>query len=224
MGDRLYSSWSLRAWLMFEAFNIPHRPVIVDIYSEGLANRLLPTIPARQVPAVRFDDGAVVWDSLAIAEELATRHPKAALWPTGSARRATARSLTAELHAGFANLRAACPMNLQTAYHDTSASDSVLADLDRLHHLVSYSLRQHSGKWMCGEYSIVDAFYAPIAIRIAGYDLPVSDAVKSYVAMHLAHPLLHRWRQMGLAEFTGDLQYPMTYQHRSWDKLLTQGP
>src|SRR6056297_130248 len=124
MGDYTYSSWSLRGWLMFEKFDIPRREVRIDFNTDQTVAEQLAALcpPARTVPTVVVEDGAILSDTLSIAEELASRHPEAHLWPTIPLARATARTLTAEMHSGFSALRDDCPMNLATAYLDSEPS------------------------------------------------------------------------------------------------------
>ena len=202
IGDRSYSSWSLRAWLLFERFGLPVTCRWVDFAGGDVAGQLADVAPARTVPALHMDDGALLWDSLAIAEELAQRHPEAGLWPADPSARAMARSLAAEMHSGFTALREHCPMNLRTAYADCAPPPAVLADLARIETLWAHARTAHGadGPWLCGAYSVADAFFAPVAARIAGYSLPVGDTAAAYVAAHLADPAFRRWRAAGLAE------------------------
>ncbi len=201
LGDYAYSSWSLRGWLLFEKFGLARDTVMLDFSADGpLVDQLADYPPARTVPTLITPEGAVVSDSIAIAEELATRHPEAGLWPDDPRARATARSLTAEMHSGFAALRNECPMNLRTAYTDTGPSPEVLADLARLETLWAHAAATGGdGPWLFGAYSAADAFFAPVAARIAGYDLPVAEPARAYVDRHLADPAFRRWRAMGLA-------------------------
>lgn len=218
LGDYAYSSWSLRGWLLFERFGLKRRTEMVDFKKGGVPEQMPGWAPARTVPAVRTPDGTILTDSIAIAEELADRHPDAGLWPDDPAARATARSLTAEMHAGFIALRTDCPMNLRLAYTGVAPSEAVQADLRRLE-LIWDHARQVSapdGPWLCGDYSIADAFYAPIAARIAGYGLEVSESAQAYVAAHLADPAFRRWRAMGLVR--GDVlnRYKKPYETAVW--------
>lgn len=202
LGDRTYSSWSLRAWLLFERFAIPVRPHFVNLADPaGVAAQLPGLAPAKTVPTLQFDDGAVVSDSLALAEELASREPNAGLWPATPTARAIARSLAAEMHSSFAALRTHCPMNLRSAYKDVPACADVEADLRRLETIWAHarSATNPDGPWLAGGYSIADAFYAPVAARIAGYGLTVDAAAQAYVSAHLSDPAFRRWRAMGLA-------------------------
>ena len=192
IGDRAYSSWSLRGWLLFDAFDIPVAVLRAQMRTPAFLALLDEFRPARTVPAARLD-GAVVWDSLAIAEELAARHPGAGLWPADPALRALARSIAAEMHASYGALRSACPMNLRTAW-DYEPGDAVRADLERIEAVWHHAWDASGGPWLCGSYSVADVFHAPVAMRIAGYGLPVSDAARAYVDRHLAHPSFRRWR------------------------------
>ena len=210
LGDYAYSSWSLRGWLLLDRFGLPYRTRLVDFNaSASVGEQLADLAPARTVPTLVTPEGAIVSDSLAIAEELASRHPDAGIWPADPRARATARTLAAEMHSGFAALRTACPMNLRTAYTGVSPSEAVLADLARIETLWNHAraICAPPGPWLCGDYSAADAFFAPVTARIAGYDLPVSDAARAYVAAHLADPAFRRWRAMGLVRGATLAQY-----------------
>ena len=199
IGDYAYSSWSLRGWLLLHRFGIPFETRLVDFHdAAGVAEQLADIAPARTVPTLVTDDGAVVWDSLAIAEELADRFPDAGIWPADPVLRALARSLAAEMHSGFSALRGDCPMNLRCAYDGFEPSAAVRADLDRIETLWAHALDRSGGPWLAGAYSAADAFFAPVAARIAGYGLPVGPVARDYVTGHLADPAFRRWRAMGL--------------------------
>ncbi len=200
IGDRSFSSWSLRGWLMFRKFDLPVRTHLVGLYNGRLADDLAPLAPARFVPVMRTPEGCVVGDTLAIAETLAERHPEAGLWPDDPAARALARWLCAEMHSGFPALRGECPMQLLHRYQGFAVSHAVRADLARIESLWSLAQQRHAngGPWLFGEYSLVDAFFAPVAARIAGYALPVGEDAARYVAAHLADPAFRDWRAEGL--------------------------
>ncbi len=202
LGDYAYSSWSLRAWLLVDRFAIPaNRTMVWMGGDESVADQLARLAPpARTVPTLRTPEGAVIGESLAIAEELATRHPDAGLWPKDPKARATARALTAEMHAGFTALRSHCPMNLRLAYTGYTPPPDVLADLTRLDQIWAQARAETggTGPWLCGDYSVADAFFAPVAARIAGFGLPISDSGRAYVMAHLADPSFRRCRAMGL--------------------------
>ena len=200
LGDYAYSSWSLRGWLLFEKFGIPRRVHLVDFAKADVVAQLADFAPARTVPTLRTPEGSILSDSLAMAEELATRHPDAGLWPSDPQARAVARSAAAEMHSSFAALRTACPMNLRQAFTWPDPTPEVRADVARIEEIWAHARAQcgGSGPWLCGAYSVADAFYAPVAARIAGYSLPVGDAAQDYVAAHLQDLAFRRWRAMGL--------------------------
>lgn len=200
IGDRTFSSWSLRGWLMFENFAILHRTHLVGLYSGTMKADLAPLSPARLVPVMRTPDGTVVGDTLAMAETLAERHPDAGLWPVDPSDRATARWFAAEMHSGFGNLRSECPMQLLGQVAGFSPSDGVLDDIARVEELWAAALTSSNGPWLFGEYSLADVFFAPVAARIAGFGLTMSAKAQAYVAMHLSDPAFRRWRALGLTK------------------------
>ena len=218
IGDRAYSSWSLRGWLLFDAFGIPVNCRTARLYTDELPNLLASFVPASTVPVMRTPDGAVVPETIAIAEELASRHPQAGLWPAVPKARAVARVLAAEMHAGFTALRSHCPMNLRASYTDCTPTDTVLADLARLEKVWAWARAETgaTGDWLCGDYCAADAFYAPVASRIATYNLPISTAAMAYVRAHLAHPSFRRWRAMGLVDGADQEFYRRDYPRRPW--------
>lgn len=218
IGDRGYSSWSLRGWLLFEAFGIPVKTRQARLYTDELPNLLKDFHPGKTAPTIRTPEGWVITESLAIAEELATRHPKAGHWPADPRARGVARSLAAEMHAGFSALRNHCPMNLRLSYQTCEPTAEVLADLARLQVIWDWARDSVGGAspWLCGEYSVADAFFAPVAARIAGYNLPVSDRAMAYVQAHLAHPAFRRWRAMGLVDGADQDFYARPWPQRPW--------
>ena len=218
IGDLAYSSWSLRGWLMFDAFGIPVKTHTARLYTDELAILLKGFFPGRTAPTMRTPDGAVVPETLAIAEELASREPGAGVWPTDSKARSIARVLAAEMHAGFGALRSHCPMNLRVSYTDCAPTDAVLADLDRLQTIWAWARRETgaNGPWLCGAYCAADAFFAPVAARIAGYNLPVGADAAAYVTAHLAHPSFRRWRAMGLVDGADQEYYRRDFPLRPW--------
>ncbi|MEM6587672.1 MAG: glutathione S-transferase [Pseudomonadota bacterium] len=200
IGDRTFSSWSLRGWLMFQKFDLPVRVHVVGLYAGTMTEDLADLAPARLVPVMRDQQGTVIGDSLAMAETLAERHPDAGLWPADPAARAFARWIVAEMHSGFTELRGDCPMQLSHQMKGFKPSDAVLADLARIEELWSLAKSRHGGDgpWLFGTYSLADVFYAPVAARVAGYDLPMSDAAREYVNQHLSDPDVRAWRAEGL--------------------------
>ena len=218
IGDRTHSSWSLRGWLLLENFGLAHRTRLTRLYSPDFAATMADYAPARLVPVLKTPEGEVVGETLAIAETLAERHPEVGHWPADPASRAMARWLAAEMHAGFAALREDCPMHLGAAYADFDPPEAVRADLDRLATLWATARDRFGGDgpWLFGHYTAADAFFAPVAARIASYALPVGDADAAYVAAHLADPAFRRWRAMGAAEGVHQPIYDRPYAPATW--------
>ena len=218
IGDRAYSSWSLRGWLFFDAFGIPVRLHQARLYTDELPNLLKSFFPAKTAPTMRTPDGVVVPETIAIAEELASRHPGAGLWPSDPRARAVARVLAAEMHAGFGALRNHCPMNLRVSYTDCAPPAPVTEDLRRLETIWAWARETTGAKgpWLCGDYSAADAFFAPVATRIATYNLQVNAEAMAYVQAHLAHPSFRRWRAMGLIDGADQDFYRRDYPRRPW--------
>lgn len=218
IGDRAFSSWSLRGWLMFVKFGLPVRCHMVGLYSGTMARDLAPLAPARLVPVIKTPDGVVVGDTMAMAETLAERHPGLAMWPADPAARALARWLAAEMHSGFTALRSACPMQLVRSYDSFVASPEVRADLDRIEALWTLARTRFGTEtpWLFGAYSLADVFFAPVAARIAGYGLPVGTAAADYVSAHLADADFRAWRAQGLAALNGPDPYTLDLPSRDW--------
>ncbi len=216
LGDRAYSSWSLRGWLLFKRFGIPFSERFVSFTAGSVADQLPSLTPVCTVPTAIAEDGAVISDSLAITEELATRHPDAGLWPDDSRARAAGRALAAEMHSGFASLRKHCPMNLRCAYTGFVPNENVLRDIARIQTIWAHALRSFGGPWLCGGYSAADAFFAPVTARIAGYGLEVDPGAQTYVDAHLADPDFRRWRAMSLVDGPDLAEYAFGYERRTW--------
>lgn len=217
IGDRGYSSWSLRGWLLFDAFGIPVKTHLARLYTDELPEMLKDYFPGKTAPTMRTPDGVVVPETIAIAEELASRHPEAGLWPADPKARAVARVLAAEMHAGFVALRSHCPMNLRVSYTTCEPPAEVLADLARLETIWTWAWDQTGAEvWLAGAYSAADAFFAPVASRIATYNLPVSARAMEYVQAHLAHPSFRRWRAMGLVDGADQPFYRRDWPRRPW--------
>lgn len=218
IGDRTFSSWSLRGWLMFEKFGLPYQINMVGLYTGKMQADLAHLAPARTVPVMQTKDGHVLTDSLAMGETLVEENPTINIYPRAPAGRALARSITAEMHSGFMALRAACPMMLAFCWDGFAASDDVRRDLDRIEALWGLARKRHgqSGPWLFGEYSLADVFYAPIAMRIVAYDLPVGAAAKKYVQTQLDDPAFQAWRTQAMTETHDPWPYPMDLARKPW--------
>ncbi|KAG1648759.1 Maleylacetoacetate isomerase [Nymphon striatum] len=190
IGDRSYSSWSLRGWLLFAKFNVDTVVHETRLSTPQFRKSLEKFSPARTVPALRLPEGGVVMDSLGIAETLAERHPEKGYWPEDANARALARGMVAEMHSGYSALRTACPMNLRQSFVEFPVSDDVAAEVSRIEHLWSLA-RKHASKgpWLFGDYSTADAFFAPVAARMASYGLSNNEQSKQYVAETISDPV-----------------------------------
>ena len=195
LGDYTYSSWSLRGWLLLERFGLPFSVTRISFLDGPVADQLSEIAPARTVPCLLTEDCALVWDSLAIAEELATRYPDAGIWPADPQARASARSMSAEMHSSYGALREQCPMNLSTSYAGFDPSPETRADLARIESLWDHARTVSGAKtgWLFGAYSLADVFYTPVAARILGYGLPVSAAAKAYCEALVGDDSVYRW-------------------------------
>jgi glutathione S-transferase len=217
IGDRLFSSWSLRGWLMLEKFNLPFEEVMVGLYSGTMAQEMAALAPARLVPALRTPQGDVVGESLAIAETLAERHPDIPLWPVDASARIRARWICSEMVSSFGALRADCPMQLAHVDADFAASDAVKDDLARIETLWTFAReRAAEGPWLFGAYSLADVFFAPVCARIVGYNLPVSDVARAYCETTLTDPAFQKWRAEGAKQTYTPFPYPPAGRAEPW--------
>ena len=208
IGNKNYSSWSMRPWVLLKQAGIPFEEVMVrfDAFSADsqFKQRLGPLSPAGKVP-VLVDGDLVVWDTLAIAEYLAEQYPQHRLWPAPTAERARARSICAEMHSGFQALRGACMMNIEASLPDIGAlawrdKPAVRADVQRIVEMWSGLLDAHGGPMLFGEFSIADAYFAPVCMRLKTYALPVPAGISAYVERVRALPGVRAWIDGALAE------------------------
>lgn len=208
IGNKNYSSWSMRPWVLLRQSGIAFDEVMVrfDSFSgdSRFKQRLGPISPAGRVP-VLVDDGFVVWDTLAIAEYVAEKFPEKHLWPRNAKDRARARSLCAEMHSGFGALRSACGMNIEAALAEAGKviwrdKPAVRTDVARIVEMWSELLAQHGGPMLFGEFSIADAYFAPVCMRLRTFALPVPEAITAYVQRVAALPGVKAWIDEALAE------------------------
>jgi glutathione S-transferase len=208
IGNKNYSSWSMRSGVLLAAFGIPFEEVKLrfDFTPGSEWTRVISGItPTKRVPVLVEDDGFTVWDTLAITEYLADRHPELPIWPHDLKARARARSLCAEMHAGFTRLRNVCPMNIEAFFPEVGArlwaEDAALrADVARLDAAWSDALKAGGGPFLFGAFSAADAYFAPIAVRISRFGLPLSEAAAAYRDALLAHPAVEDWIADSLRE------------------------
>ncbi|MBK6615431.1 glutathione S-transferase family protein [Ottowia sp.] len=208
IGNKNYSSWSMRPWVLMRQAGIEFEevPLRFDSFSADsrFKQRLGPISPAGKVP-VLTDGGLAVWDTLAIAEYLAERFPELHLWPREAPARARARSVCAEMHSGFGALRGACGMNIEARLPEAGAliwrdRADVRADVARIVAMWQELLAGHGGPMLFGRFTIADAFYAPVVMRFRTYALPVPEDVAAYMDRVCALPGVAAWIDGALAE------------------------
>jgi glutathione S-transferase len=197
IGNKNYSSWSLRPWVLLEALEIPFEERM-HVFGPGFAARTGARSPTGKVPCLDHD-GRVVWDSLAIAEYLAERHP--GVWPTDPDARAWARCAAAEMHSGFAALRETCSMSCGVRMQLHARPAALDRDLERLAALWTEGLRRFGGPFLAGAtFGAVDASFCPVGFRVQTYGLELPDEAQGYAQRLLALPAMQRWYAAALAE------------------------
>jgi glutathione S-transferase len=208
IANKNYSSWSMRPWVLLRQAGIDFEEVYIRFDSFSADSNFKASLrginPVGKVP-VLVHEGLAVWDTLAIAEYVAEQFPEKQLWPHDRAARARARSVCAEMHSGFTGLRSACPMNIEAHLPEIGAlalrdKPAVRADLERICSLWSGLLQEHGGPMLFGPFSVADAYFAPVVMRLKTYGLPVPDDVAAYVARVCALPGVKAWIDGALAE------------------------
>lgn len=199
IGNRNYSSWSLRPWIAMKVAGIPFREHRIALYVPGAKEQILAVSPAGKVPCL-VDGDLRVWDSLSICEYLAERHP--ALWPKDSAARAAARSVSAEMHSGFQNLRAQMSMNIRKRYPGKGRTPESLADVARIVSMWSDCRARYGngGPFLFGAFSIADAMYAPVVLRFRTYEVELPADCRAYADAMLALPAMKEWIAAAVTE------------------------
>lgn len=207
IGNKNYSSWSLRAWLLLKHYSIPFAEHLVSVAGRDYNASLKPIAGNARVPALH-DDGFQVWDSLAIAETLAEREPR--MWPADARARARARSVCAEMHAGFMNLRRAMPMNLKLRLKGKPATPEVQRDIDRIVEIWEEAREYFAigeGPWLFGDFSIADAMFAPVACRFNTYNVALPPVAAAWQETLLNHPAMREWQAAALLESEAHAHY-----------------
>ena len=200
IGNKNYSSWSLRPWILLKHSRIKFDEVRIPLFTSEGDLMLDELCPAKQVP-VLYDGRLVLWDSLAICEYIADKFPDKRLLPELAQDRARARAMSAEMHSGFVALRNEHPMNCHRVF-PMGPSVAVQADLDRLAVLWQYfeNADKPEGEFLCGEFSIVDAMFAPVAWRAKGYGLSISPVFERWSTAMMALPAMQQWVDEGASE------------------------
>jgi len=201
IGNKNYSSWSLRPWLLMKQAGIPFRERLIPLRSATWESQIQALSPSGRVPALH-DGDLRVWDSLAICEYLAERHPEKQLWPAEPAARAAARSVSAEMHSGFQALRQHMFMNIRRRWPDRGHDPEALRDIERITQIWNDCRRRHAadGPFLFGRFSIADAMYAPIPLRFQTYGVGVDGPAGEYARLLLALPAMQEWVEAAQGE------------------------
>jgi glutathione S-transferase len=192
IGNKNYSSWSLRPWLLMKVAGIPFQEVRIPLYTPVAKQEILRYSPSGKVPCL-VDGSVHVWDSLAIGEYLAEAHP--VLWPEAPSARALARSISAEMHSGFANLRNHMSMNCRKRHPGKGRAPEVLEEIQRIVSIWGECRERYAGggEFLFGRFSIADAMYAPVVLRFRTYEVELPPACRAYADAMLALPALQEW-------------------------------
>lgn len=199
IGNRNYSTWSLRPWLVLKHFDLPFEDEVLMLSGDGWREAIAARSPTGKVP-VLIDDGLVIPETLAIIEYLADTFPDKQIWPADRRDRALARAAASEMHAGFTALRSNAPMNLRASHPGKVDPDLVRKDLHRLETLWGDLLARSGGPFLFGSFTAADAMFAPVATRLRTYALPISDTAAAYVEAIYSLPAFQDWLALALRE------------------------
>ncbi len=201
IGNKNYSSWSMRPWFLMKHFKIEFNEILLQLGKPESKNEILKYSPSGKVPVLIHGD-TTIWESIAIMEYVAEIFPKKNLWPKDAATRAVARAVVAEMHAGFMNLRKTCPMNVRANKPLKEISPEVKADINRITQLWEDCRKKFgkNGDFLFGEFSIADAMYAPVIWRFHTYSLPISGIAKKYFDHMFNLPSMREWHTEALNE------------------------
>ncbi|MGR5134357.1 glutathione S-transferase family protein [Vibrio alfacsensis] len=191
IGNQNYSSWSLRAWLIFSQFKLDVEVTKLKLFTDEFYKTLADITPTAKVPTL-VDGEVTVWDSLAIFEYVNEQYLQGKAWPSNVTERAKARSIAAEMHSGFFDLRNELPMNIR-ALRKVDLSVGALSDIARIDAMWAEQVAQYPDGWLFGEWSIVDAMYAPVALRFQTYGVELSKGAAAYQQKVLASASLQQW-------------------------------
>lgn len=195
LGNKNYSSWSLRPWLVLKHVGVPFGEVVIPLYEPASKATIMKYSPSGTVPALRHDQ-LVVWDSLAICEYLAESFPTFQLWPKDHDARAIARSVCAELHSGFQALRNHLPMNVRSSFPNRGVTAEVQAEINRVAAIwrdCRKRFGEGKGEFLFGHFSIADAIYAPLVTRFRTYKIQLERDAQSYCDTIMALPAMQEW-------------------------------
>lgn len=208
IGNKNYSSWSLRPWILLKNKNIPFLETRIPLYQEGSHEELLLHSDTALVPVANFGTTRV-WDSLAICETLAELYPDKRCWPDDPSERAIARAISSEMHSGFFELRNTLPMNCRQNMVYSKISSKLQGDISRIQNIwtICRERNEGAGDFLFGEFTIADAMYAPVVLRFNSYGIELAEPVRAYMASMLSLSELREWKTAGQAEVEHVLHY-----------------
>lgn len=216
IGNKRYSSWSMRPWLFLTHHGISFDEIRIPLSTPDTDAKLHEYSPSGLVPVLQ-DNGMTIWDSLAIMEYLTETYPQTHGWPAAVKARAMARSVSAEMHSGFAALRSNLTMNLKSRYRWKDSGPAVAKDIARIETIWAQCRNEFGkqGPWLFGEFSIADAMYAPVATRFHTYSVPVSSTSQAYVETVMQLPAFKQWQAAALLE----TEVIDQYEKKDWDRI-----
>ncbi|GGF08603.1 glutathione S-transferase [Aliidongia dinghuensis] len=198
IGNKNYSSWSLRPWLALKASGLDFDEVVIPLYTPGYKAEILRYSPSGKVPVLHHGD-RIIWDGLAIAEYLAELVPERLLWPAAPVARALARSVAAEMHSSFAALRAHCPMNIRSSFPNRGVTPDVQADINRITSIWRDCRKRYGeasvGPFLFGGFTIADAMFAPVVSRFRTYRIELDEVCQAYADAVWALPSYQEWQE-----------------------------
>ncbi len=208
IGNKAYSSWSLRPWLLMKQVGIGFEEIRLSLYEDGAKQKILQYSATGKVPVLK-DGDLTIWDSLAICEYLAEKYPEKRLWPSETAARACARSISAEMHSGFTNLRTRMPMNVRREIPGRAKTSEVVAEISRIEAIWNECRSRFGsrGSFLFGEFSIADAMYAPVVSRLRTYGVALGGAAARYAGAIHALPAMQEWIAAAHTETEVNPQY-----------------
>ena len=207
IGSKNYSTWSMRPWVVMKAFHIPFEEILILLDQPDTGSRIAEFSSAGRVP-VLIDGDTTIWDSLAICEYLAEQFPGRHLWPAEPTSRALARSICAEMHSGFTGLRSAMWMNIRARFPGKGRTTEAQADIGRISEIWEDCLaRSGPHRFLFGDFSIADAFYAPVVMRFVTYGVTLAPALEAYAARVAAYPAVSEWVRDAHAETVPSPRY-----------------
>lgn len=194
IANKAYSSWSLRPWILMATFNIPFEEVVIPMYRADTKKKMLKYAPTGKVPSLQ-DGDVSAYESISIIEYIAEKYPKKAIWPKNKVARAWARSLSAEMHAGFQGLRQHCPTNFRRPVKKRELTEAATADVQRIEAAWATTRKKFGkgGPFLFGKFCAADAMFAPVVNRLHTYDVPVSKETRAYMDAIMALPAWQAW-------------------------------